>query len=149
MKPTVYLAGPITNTSYGECTSWRHQVAEWLAPDIDAFSPLRAKNYLEDLPSMPDNYNGHILSTQRAIYTRDHHDCRTKDLIFINLLGASRVSIGTVMELAWSAAYNKLNVLVMENFDNVHDHAMLREACPIRVDTLEDGVAITRALLLK
>ncbi|TFG98547.1 hypothetical protein E4H12_05770 [Candidatus Thorarchaeota archaeon] len=148
MKPTVYLAGPITGTSYDECADWRDQVKMWLAPSIVAYSPLRSKQYLRNETNVKDAYDEFVLSTQRGIYTRDLYDCRTKDLIFVNFLGAQKVSIGTVMEIAWAAAFNKLIVLVMEKEGNIHEHSMLREACPLRAETLEDGLFITKALLL-
>lgn len=148
MRPTVYLAGPITGLSYGASADWREQIKIWLAPDIVAYSPLRAKTYLTQETSLQDRYEEYILSSQRGIYTRDFYDCRTRDLIFVNLLGAQNVSIGTVMEISWATAFNKPIVLVMEKEGNVHEHSMVREACPMRVDTLEEAVFITRALLL-
>lgn len=148
MKPSVYLAGPITGTSYDECTDWRERVKLWLAPSIVAYSPLRSKQYLLKETNVKDSYDEFVLSTQRGIYTRDLYDCRTRDLLFVNFLGAQKVSIGTVMEIAWAAAFNKLIVLVMEKEGNIHEHSMLREACPLRAETLEDGLFITKALLL-
>lgn len=148
MKPSMYLAGPITGLSYDGCTDWRDQVTKWAEPDIVCYSPMRAKNYLLNRTTIADQYDEFILSTQRGIYTRDFYDCRTRDLIFVNLLGAQKVSIGTVMEIAWGAAFNKPIVLVMEKNGNIHEHAMLREACPMRVETLEDGMYVARALLL-
>jgi nucleoside 2-deoxyribosyltransferase len=147
MKPSVYLAGPITGLSFEGCTDWRDFVKDQLAPEITCFSPLRAKHYLAQQTTLQDQYDQYILSTQRGIYTRDFHDCRTKDLIFVNFLGATKVSIGTVMEIAWAAAFNKPVVLVMEK-QGIHEHAMLREACPMRTDTMEEALFITRALLL-
>jgi hypothetical protein len=48
----VYLAGPITGTSYGECNDWRDYAASRFAdrPDnlIAVISPLREKHYLKD-----------------------------------------------------------------------------------------------------
>jgi len=148
MKPSVYLAGPITGLSFDNCTDWRDQVKGWLDPDITAYSPLRAKSYLLGQTTVKDSYDEYILSTQRGIYTRDLYDCRNRDLLFVNFLGAKKVSIGTVMELAWATAFNKPIVLVMEKEGNVHEHSMVREACPMRVETLEEGVFVTRALLL-
>lgn len=148
MRPKVYLAGPITGQSYDGATDWREQVKQHLEPAIAAYSPMRSKQYLLQQTTVKDVYDEYILSSQRGIYTRDFHDCRTCDLIFVNLLGATKVSIGTVMEIAWASAFNKPIVLVMEKTNNVHEHAMIREACALRTDNLEDGLFITRALLL-
>lgn len=147
-KPKVYLAGPITGLSYGGCTEWRDAVKDALAPDIDAFSPLRAKDYLLSQTTLADQYDQYVLSSQRGIYARDFNDCNTCDLLFVNLLGAEKVSIGTVMEIAWVAMRKMPIILVMENEGNIHEHAMLREACAFRVQTIEEGVFATRAILI-
>lgn len=148
MKPSVYLAGPITGTKYDCSVGWRDYVKSQLAPEIDCFSPMRAKQYLKAKESIADQYDEFVLSTQRGIFARDFHDCQKRDLIFINLLGANRVSIGTVMEIAWGAAFKKPIVLVMEKEGNPHNHALIREACPFHVETIEDGLFVTRAILL-
>lgn len=148
-KPSVYLAGPITGLSYDGATDWRDQAIQIFAgAGIDAYSPLRSKNYLLEETSVADCYDDIVMSSQRGIYARDYYDCRTKDAIFVNLLNAERVSIGTVMEIAWATAYEKPIVLVMEKEGNIHEHAMLREACPLRVDNLHDGYHIMKSLLL-
>ena len=147
-KPSVYLVGPITGLSFEGCTDWREFIKEQLAPDIECYSPLRSKQYLLQETFVQDSYDDYVLSTQRGIYTRDMYDCRNRDLLLVNFLGAQKVSIGSVMEIAWGTAFNKPVVLVIEKKSNIHDHAMIREACPMRVETLEDAMFVTRALLL-
>jgi len=149
MKPSVYLAGPVTGLTYSGATDWREYVKRGLEPDITGYSPLRAKYYLAELTTIGDSHGDlHVMSTPKAIYARDLYDCRMRDLIFVNMLGATRVSIGTTMEIAWGAAFNKPIVLVMEREGNVHEHSMLKEACMYRVETLDEGIFVTRALLL-
>lgn len=146
---SVYLAGPITGTTYGECTDWREIAYQvFKSAGIEAYSPMRAKDYLLQETSVADSYEDTIMSSQRGIYARDFYDCRSKDALFVNLIGATRVSIGTVMEIAWAAAYQKPIVLVIENENNIHEHSMIREACPLRVDNLNEGVDVMKALLL-
>jgi len=154
-RPSVYLAGPITGQSYEGATNWRDEVTTaFKSHGIDCFSPLRTKSYLFEETSIGDCYDDYVLSSQRGIFARDMFDCRSKDAIFINLLdaglqddGSPRVSIGTVMEIAWGVAFNKPMVLVMDK-DNIHDHAMIREACPFIVNTIEEGINIMRSILL-
>lgn len=146
---SVYLAGPITGTTYGECTDWREiAIKVFKSAGIEAYSPMRAKDYLLKETSVADSYEDTIMSSQRGIYARDYYDCRSKDAIFVNLLGATRVSIGTVMEIAWGTAYEKPIVLVMEDENNLHEHSMLREACPLRVNNFNEGIDVMKALLL-
>jgi nucleoside 2-deoxyribosyltransferase len=144
----VYLAGAISGHTYHEAQRWRNTVADSLAPQIECFSPLRCKDYLQ-AKGGPINgaYEGHALSTARGIMTRDHWDCMTCDLVFANLLGATSVSIGTVMEIAWAHAYRKPVVFVIERTGNIHDHPMVTEAAGFRVETIAQGLEVTRAIL--
>ena len=154
MKPSVYLAGPITGLSYGASTNWRDDVKHRLdAVGIDAFSPLRGKQYLSQETSIGDSYTQHVMSTQRGILARDYYDAVNRNLLFVNLLDTERVSIGTVMEIAWAHGARIPIVLVMteKNINgtkNPHDHSMIREACPYIVSSLTEAITITKLFLL-
>lgn len=145
----VYLAGPITGLSYDNCVDWRNQAIEHFKDfGIKGISPLRGKSYLQNETSVADHYDENIhpiaaaMSSQRGIYARDKFDCLRADIVLVNMLGAKRVSIGTVMEIAWAAQNNTPIVLVMEDQGNPHEHSMLREACAFRVNNLEDALHI-------
>lgn len=145
--PTCYLAGPITGCSYEGATDWREGVtADLLQHGIQGISPMRGKLYLLQETSIGDCYDDTILSSQKAITTRDRWDCSRADVVLVNLIGASRVSLGTMMELGWADAARVPIVLVMDE-DNVHDHAMVREVAGFLVPTLSDGVHTVKAIL--
>jgi nucleoside 2-deoxyribosyltransferase len=148
MKKSIYLAGPISGQTYEGCTDWRQYVMDAL-PEFDCFSPMRCKDYLLEETTIEDDYSEHFMSTQRAILARDYNDCRTCDAILVNLLGATeRVSIGTVMEIAFAHAHRVPVMLVMEKSGNIHSHCMLREACPLWTDNLDEALQYLKALLL-
>lgn len=153
-RPTVYLAGPITGLSYDGALGWRQHVAKTLSSyGIEPWNPMRHKEYLKgSFEFTPESiHEGTInkMSLPAAITTRDRWDVKTKDLIFVNVLGADRVSIGTVMEIGWAQAYDKLIVLVIENKGNSHQHAMLLEACKaFRFDDLDEAMDATRRILI-
>lgn len=156
-KYSVYLAGPISGLDFEDGSNWRQEAMNFLrAHNIDAFSPLRRKDYLKELGSLTGSYEDWPLSTQRGIYTRDRFDCHRVDLVLANLLtcycgkddaGNTKVSIGTVMEIAWAAQNNTPTVLIMDK-GNVHHHPMLEEACPFIVETLDDALRIVEAILI-
>lgn len=149
MRPTVYLAGPITGQTYSGATDWRDFAKENLnTVGIDAFSPMRGKQYLLQETSIGDAYEASILSTSKAIMTRDFFDCQRCDMLMVNFREAERVSIGTCMEIAWAYANRKPVVLIIENRGNLHDHAMIREACGYRVDRVEDAISVCKSVLL-
>jgi len=154
---TVYLAGPISGLSYGEATDWRQEVKDQLLrSSIKAVSPLRAKVYLRECTEpIKDHYDdGDIdsaaftnMSTARGITTRDRFDCINTSVLFVNLLGTERVSIGTCMEIAWADANRIPSVVIMEESGNLHDHAMINECTGFRVTTIREGLEIVKAIL--
>lgn len=150
-RPTVYLAGPITGLDYAGAVDWREHVKNVLSlHEIDAYSPMRGKEFLSHVKKfspLGEPYDGR-LSVAAAITVRDHWDCRGRDLIFVNMLGAKEKSIGTIMEVAWAYAYRRPCVLLMEDKGNPHDHAMFTEAATFRFATMEEGLNAVRSILL-
>lgn len=144
MRPKVYLAGPITGLSWADATEWRNCVASCI-PSIEFLSPLRSKEYLAGEDSLKDHYLVSPLSTPRGITTRDRWDAMRCDALFANLLGSKKVSIGTVMEIAWADAVRVPIVLVMEKEDP-HWHSMILECAGFVAPDLGSGINILRAL---
>lgn len=158
MTKKVYLAGPITGASWNESEDWRDQVKLDASLDpqrfwnIEFFSPLRGKEYLRDHPEIKDSYPTLQFSTSKAIMLRDHHDVMTSDAVLVNLTGAKRVSIGTVMEIAWAYTHKIPVIAIMEgSFDqktgfdvseggNIHEHSMLNEAIWYRFTTVDEAM---------
>lgn len=144
---TVYLAGPITGLTYNGTTEWRdYAIKELGNSGVEGISPMRGKDYLLHETSVSDQYDETILSTQHAITTRDRWDCTRSDVVLVNMLGAERVSIGTVMELGWADAARNPIVLVMEE-GNIHDHSMVREVSGFRVESLDEGIFVCKTIL--
>ena len=141
-----YLAGPITGLSFNGANDWREEVISSLPPHIIALSPLRGKEYLAQETSLKDSYDMHVLSTAKAIVTRDRFDATRCDVLFVNLLGAKIVSIGTVMEIAWADAHRIPIILIMEK-GNIHTHGMLMEVSNYIVETLTEGIFILKSIL--
>jgi nucleoside 2-deoxyribosyltransferase len=152
MKPTVYLAGPITGLNYNGCTEWREEVTAALAPGIKAFSPMRAKAYLKSIAEISgtgvEYAHMGVLSQARSVMTRDRFDATRCDVLLVNLLGAKAVSIGTVMEMAWADLARTPIVCVMEKTGNQHEHMMVNEAIGFRVETLDEAVHVINSILL-
>lgn len=154
----VYTAGPIAGVSYGESTDWREYVRKELArldPSIRAASPMRGKEYLASMAAMPSsNFHlanlstKHSLSTPSAILGRDRMDVMRADLLLVNFLGATKVSIGTCCEVAWADLLRKPVVLVMEDEGNVHDHPFITGNCAFRFNSLEQAVELIPIILI-
>ena len=147
----VYLCGPITGLSYDEArTGWRMEVATRLsAANIKVLSPLRYKNYLSgetDLKGL-NGYADHALSTSRGITARDRYDTQRCDMVLCNLLGATSVSIGSMIELGWLDSVRTPVVVCMEEEGNPHNHDMVREIADFIVPTISEAVSLVKAVL--
>lgn len=143
----VYLAGPISGLSYGESTDWRKHVASLLPPNILPLSPMRHKEYLLQERVIADRYEASVLSSATSITCRDRFDVQRCDFVFVNFLGAKKVSIGTVIEIAWADLLRKPVIVIMEE-ENIHEHAMLERMTGFRLETLEKGVETLCKVLL-
>jgi nucleoside 2-deoxyribosyltransferase len=148
MEYLVYLSGPISGLVYDEAQDWRSQFAARIHPAIKTLSPLRGKQLLQQEGILHGTYEKFPAATSKAIMGRDRFDTLRADAVVVNLLGATKVSIGTVMEIAWADAHRVPIILIMEKTGNIHDHSMLKEAITYWVDNLEDGVLFTNVLLL-
>ncbi len=153
MKPSVYLAGPIRGVSFNGATDWRTYASQQLQPEIEAFSPLRGKEFLEQhVEVFGEPIETQPLLATKGIMSRDLFDVRTRDAILMNLRGATQVSIGSMAELFWAYLLGKPLVLIIEPEDELkgmaHDHAWVVAAAPFVVNSLDHGIAVIKAILL-
>jgi hypothetical protein len=152
MTPTVYLCGPITGLSYNDCTDWREGAVKDLAEHgIRGLSPMRGKDYLRHLETISGTGEEYahlgVLSTPRAVLTRDRWDSTRCSMLLANLLGAKAVSIGSVMEIAWADLARIPIICAIEETGNPHEHMMLKEAIGFRVPTLAEALHVAKAAL--
>lgn len=145
----VYLAGPITGLTFGGCTDWREYAQKQLSvAGITGVSPMRAKENLKAYGELiGDEYFDEVLSCGKGITARDRWDTMNSDLVLVNLLGAGKVSIGTMIEYGWADAARNPIITVIEKEGNVHDHAIQREITGFRVATLDEGLNVAKAIL--
>lgn len=145
----IYLAGGISGYTYDEAQDWRKVVSTaFVGTDIKCYSPLRGKEFLRKEGIIVKSYDYHPLATAKAILYRDHHDCITADLLFVNFLNATSHSVGTAMEIGWAFDHHIISVAVMEKDAIFNTHPMVLEGITYRVETLEEGIAIAKAILL-
>jgi hypothetical protein len=161
----VYLAGPITGCSYEEARlGWRRDFVILLrrlggeltrsgqctVPEIRCLSPMRRiteqRDDLDCLSALGDEKS--VMASARGITAGDRLDVRRSDVVFVNLLGARRISAGTMIELGWADAWGKPVVAALEaDGSNPHEHAMVQELVQFRVPTLEAGARVVAGLL--
>lgn len=148
MSKLVYLAGPIGGLSYSGANNWREYAIERLEP-IKGLSPMRDKEFLSEINVLGfHGYDQNPLSTSAAITARDRFDCQRADVVIFNLLGAERVSIGTMIEFGWADSKRIPKIVIMEkDGSNVHDHCMVNALIDFRVETLNEAIAVAKSLL--
>lgn len=148
----LYCAGPITGHDFSKANDWRDYVASKLKAKtknsfpIVVLSPLRGKDYLKNEKELKDAYEEHPLSSQKGIAIRDFYDVKRADMVLANFLGAQKISIGTIMEIAWAYAWRIPIVVIMEE-NNPHNHAMIREIALV-VSNLDEAIEIVKRILL-
>lgn len=149
MENLVYLAGPVKGLSYGASMNWREYAKKELAKyDIIGVSPMRAKEFLASEQVLTDRYDAlNVLASSTGITVRDQWDVRRSTLFLANLIGAEQITIGTMIEYGWASAYDKPIITVIEKQGNLHDHSILRRLTGFRVETLDEGLHVARALL--
>jgi len=145
----VYLAGPIKGLTYAEAVAWREiatfRVELW---GHEVANPMRGKGYLKDAGLIDTSHRSEVMSTAKGIYGRDSFDIQHSDVLFVNLVKAPEVSIGTVMEVQMGKDYGKYVLLCTEP-GGIHDHPFVTEASSIVAETIEDGLGILKHLLGK
>lgn len=147
----IYLSGPITGLTYGDAQrTWRQEAKIILERHgHNTVSPLRCQDHRDadgvigsdKLPPGPH-------TTPKGITLRDLWDTERSDVLFCNLLGAKRVSIGSVGELFRANVRRpQIIVLGMENSGNPNDHAMVRTVSAMVVPTFEKMIEVTLDLV--
>jgi len=134
----IYLAGPIEGCSFEECTGWREEFIKLMPDTVQCLSPMREKVAAHHSKNNVDCLVTHLMSSSKGIMVRDYYDCHRSDLIVANFIGSNRVSIGTVMELAW-AWHARIPTIVIISENNLHNHCMLNECMSYRVKTLKQA----------
>lgn len=148
MEKVVYLAGPILGQTYEEATEWRdYAKMEFEKHGIITTSPMRAKDFAKKYKTMLDEAKENPLGTKKGIVTRDRYDVQNCNIMLVNLKGAKRISIGTMIEYGWADILRKPIITIMEE-ENVHNHAFIKEISGFIVEDLDSGISLVKKILL-
>ena len=161
-KPRIYHAGPIAGLSYDEARfGWRQEFRALLENicyqryaqknAIDCFGPMRGKDHLKDVESIPSRHGAHHeeISAPHAILHRDTNDVSKSDLVILYARYPDAPSLGTVFEAGLCHAFRIPYILIYETKPNHwSQHTMLFEAAAYRVQTVHEAAEIAAILLL-
>lgn len=145
----VYLCGPISGLTYDRAVESRRSLSERFSElGIEALSPMRGKlSYVESRKEiMATRGYKDVMRNDKAIVNRDRNDVMTCDLMFADLMHATRVSIGSMVEFGWADAFRKPIVTLVEE-GSLHDHAFVHQLSTYVTDDIEEAVSLTLHLL--
>jgi len=148
-KLSIYLAGPIAGqTGEGVVSRYEEKIAILSDFGYVVYHPMLGKmNLRTEIEFRAGGYD-HPIGNDHAIFERDHWMVALVDVILADLsTSGDRVSIGTMMEMAWASHLGKQVILVMPD-GNVHDHVFVRQAATIRFPTLDDAYDYLKELSL-
>lgn len=171
-KGSVYLSGPIAGQTYDEARyGWRATFAAQMEEGIKVLSPMRHEGHLAEVTGelKAAEQLDHFFSGARIIVEKDALDIKRCDIVVVNLLGATKVSIGTVAEIGMAQASGKTIILIMEDagtvpigeyrsgYDqsdisveygsNVHEHPFVTVPAALRLNNLDEAIYAVNALL--
>ena len=146
---SIYAVHPISGLSADEVFNYYERTQKILTDaGYDVFIPMFGKNNLRtEIKFKAMDYRS-PLSTNHAIFNRDHFMVSKADIIYANFLGAKIVSIGSMFELAWGSHMDKQVVVVMEK-ENIHRHAFVLEAATIVFETESEAIEYLDKLISK
>jgi nucleoside 2-deoxyribosyltransferase len=144
----IYLAGPISGYGYKERVAFFESKAKPLRrAGYTVLHPLLGKGHLRNEIKFRAHSYEHPVSTNHAIFERDYWMVTQADIILADLSSATRVSVGTMFELAWAQQLSKHTLVILPVDDRLHRHAFVLEAADIVFDTVSAAMAYLRGVL--
>lgn len=135
----IYLGGPISGASGDEVFGDFERRRDVLDPYYEVLSPLVGKGQIRNELEYRAHGYGHPLANNHAIVERDRWMVSLADVVYINLMSAERVSIGSMMELAWAHHMGKHSIVAMPK-DGPHMHAFVLEAADVVYHSDKDAL---------
>ena len=149
MDTCVYLAGPMTGCTEDEIQNWRIDVTTKLYNyGVHCVNPFRGEEIRSgELCTSPDLKN-HLKAKQ--IIQKNYLDCLKCDMVYAYLpkaMNDRRPSYGTMFEIAWFCAQNKITILVTDDLELV-SHPVIAGQIGYIYDNHDDAILATADLLL-
>lgn len=137
----IYLAGPISGKGYDEVVTQYKEKTKYLKEwGYDVLCPMTGKSYLRnEVEFRSAGYDQFPVSSNHAIFERDKWMVSNCDIVLADLSNSGeRVSIGTMMELAWASMLGKHTIIILPK-ENIHRHAFVLESGDIIFETIEEA----------
>jgi nucleoside 2-deoxyribosyltransferase len=145
MKPTLYLAGPMSGLTWRQALEWRKQATDVLHTQWRIINPVRhqvpTERLDEIIPCSTQHNNKHVALhlTATGIASQDEFYIDQSDWIFCNFLDAVKPTFGSVWELGYAWGRRKHILSVIEP-GSMHDHPFIRRRSHVFTPSLEDAI---------
>ena len=144
----VYLAGSIAGCTGPEANDWRNGVRITLATHgITGISPLRGEPLRGERYGV--SYEDPRFGTARAISSKNFLDVQQCDMTLCYMpreLNERRLSVGTIIELAWANALRKPTLLVTD-YPLLLEHPVVQANASWVLSTLDEAVDVIVGVL--
>ncbi len=136
----IYLVHPINGEKYENIQEYYNEIVPSLKGwGYHPLCPLLDIELIRTSKEERANCNKNPESTNQAITHRDKWLVEQCDMVYANLTESSRVSIGSMFELAW--AYDKgKHIVISLPEDNIHNHAFVLASSDVRFTTHDDAM---------
>lgn len=136
----IYLARQIAGCAYQEVVDYYENARDILRDmGYEVSHAMCGKGYLKDEQCFKTGGYDHPSATDHAIFQRDKWMTHQCDILLVNLIGSTKVSIGTCFEIAWALDLGKHIVLVMEE-NNIHNHAFIKQSASVIYNNFEEAL---------
>lgn len=143
-KPVLaYLCGPVTGMTFEKASELRNRVEKRLAPhNIRCINPMRALTFLRGggpISGTGREYKDTAIANPKTIIALNMWDVCRSDLLIIILIGATRVSVGSVAE-EWTAfsVDKPLAAALDPKEGNPHDHLHVTSIIDLKTYSIEE-----------
>lgn len=135
----IYLAGSISGLEYDEVVNRYKGLSVLLKTyGYETLCPMTGKTYLRTETKLKAGGYNYPVSTNHAIFERDKWMVGQCDIVLADLSNSGeRVSIGTMMELAWASMLGKHTIIILPE-ENIHNHAFVLESGDVIFRTTEE-----------
>lgn len=145
----IYLVHPISGHEPEEVFQYYKETENRLKlAGYEVLTPMYGKRYLRCETKFRASDYTNPVSTNHAIMGRDNWMVHQSDIVYANFIGTKAVTIGGMMELAWSYDNHKHSVVSVEK-GNVHAHAFVYEAADVVYEDHESAMLYLEELVRK
>ena len=147
---SIYCVHPISGMSSKKVFNYYQRLQKILTEigGFDIFIPMFGKASLRtELKLRSHDYRG-PLTNNHSIFNRDKWMVQKSDILLCNLSKTKRISIGSIMEIAWGNLLGKQIIIIMEK-NNIHRHSFTLESATTIFETEKEAIDYLTKLVRK